>query len=187
MNRKNFGVKTWLFPMPVLIVAAYDSEGNPNAMNAAWGGIYTDNKVGICLSAGHKTTQNILTTRSFTVSMGVTSQLEACDYVGITSGNADPDKWSRSGFTVVKSDFVNAPLIEELPMALECELETYDEATCYLVGRIVNVTADVSILDDNGHIDVRLLNPILFDSMQNRYFSIGECVGKAFSAGKALK
>ena len=96
--RKNFGVKTWLYPMPVFIVAAYDENGLPNAMNAAWGGIYTDNMVGICLAEEHKTTKNILATRAFTVSMGTADRVAECDYVGIVSGNKEPDKLPMPDF-----------------------------------------------------------------------------------------
>ena len=129
--RKNFGSKTWLYPMPVFIVAAYDENGVPNAMNAAWGGIYTDNEVGICLSEGHKTTQNILATKAFTVSMGTAEFVTACDYVGIVSGNKEPDKLQKAGFHTQKSIYVNAPIIEELPMTLECELLSYDPESMY--------------------------------------------------------
>ena len=101
--RKNFGVKTWLYPMPVFIVAAYDENGNPNAMNAAWGGIYTDDMIGICLSEEHKTTQNILATRAFTVSMATADKVAECDYVGIVSGNKVPDKFTRAGFIIRKT------------------------------------------------------------------------------------
>ena len=97
--RKNFGTKTWLYPMPVFIVAAYDEAGKPNAMNAAWGGIYTDNMVGICLSEGHKTTQNILATKAFTVSMATADHVAAGDYLGLVSGNKEPEKMEKSGCT----------------------------------------------------------------------------------------
>ena len=157
--RKNFGVKTWLYPMPVLIVAAYDAAGVPNAMNAAWGGIYTDDMVGICLSEGHKTTKNILERKAFTVSIGTAGQLAACDYVGIASGNKVADKFSKAGFTARKAEFVDAPLIEELPLALECELVSYDIESNHMVGRIVNVSADESVLGEDGLVDVDLLHP----------------------------
>lgn len=185
--RKNFGTKTWLYPMPVFIVAAYDAEGKPNAMNAAWGGIHIDNMVGICLAEEHKTTQNILSTKAFTVSMGTVEQHVACDYVGIISGNDEPDKLAKAGFHVVKSEFVHAPVIEELPMTLECELVSYDAETCYLVGRIVNISADEHILGEDGKIDVAKLNPILYDPIRHDYRAMGEKVGKAFSDGRALK
>ena len=134
-----------MYPMPVFIVAAYDENGVPNAMNAAWGGIYTDNEVGICLSEGHKTT-----TAEF---------VTACDYVGIVSGNKEPDKLQKAGFHTQKSIYVNAPIIEELPMTLECELLSYDPETCQLVGSIVNVSASEEILDENGKIDPTKLKP----------------------------
>ena len=123
--RKNFGAKPWTYPQPVFIVATYDEAGHPDAMNAAWGGIDYDDQLNLCLSAEHKTVKNLLASRAFTVSMGTADQLTACDYVGIVSGNKVPDKVERAGFHTVKSEFVNAPLIEELPMAVECELISY--------------------------------------------------------------
>lgn len=109
--KKDFGSKSWLYPMPVLIVAAYDEQGVPNVMNAAWGGMFTDETIGICLSAGHKTTKNILATRAFTVSMATVDQVAACDYAGIVSGNKVPDKFARAGFHATPSPHVNAPMI----------------------------------------------------------------------------
>ena len=185
--RKNFGVKTWLYPMPVFIVAAYDNEGKPNAMNAAWGGIYTDNMRGICLSEDHKTTQNILATRAFTVSMATAEQVTACDYVGIVSGNKEPDKFLKAGFHATKSEFVNAPIIDELPMTLECELVSYDTETCFMVGKIVNISADEKILNENGKIDLSKLRPITYDPCNHDYIELGAKVGNAFSDGKSLK
>ena len=185
--RKNFGAKTWLYPMPVFIVAAYDENGRPNAMNAAWGGIHTDDMVGICLSEGHKTTQNILATKAFTVSMATEEFLTACDYVGLVSGNEVPDKVARAGFHTVRSAFVNAPLIEELPMTLECEFVSYDRESNHLVGRIVNVSADESVLDGEGWIDPSRLKPVTYDPIHLRYLPLGGAVGKAFAEGKKLR
>lgn len=184
--RKNFGSKSWLYPMPVLIVAAYDESGKANAMNAAWGGIFTDNHIGICISEGHKTTKNILATQAFTVSMATVEQLAACDYVGIVSGNNEPDKFAKAGFTAVRSEMVNAPIIEQLPMTLECEFVSYDEDSNYLVGCIVGVSADDKILTD-GKIDYHKLRPITYDPINHYYIELGEVVGKAFYDGKKLK
>lgn len=184
--RKDFGSKTWLYPMPVLIVAAYDSEGKPNAMTAAWGGIYTDDKVGICISEGHKTTRNILASKAFSVSMATAKEIVACDYIGITSGNKVPDKLERAGFHTVPSKHVNAPVIEELPMTMECEFVSYDEESNFLVGRIINISADESILTDE-RIDIDKLQPISYDPVSHSYRTIGEKVGNAFSDGKQLK
>lgn len=184
--RKNFGGKSWLYPMPVLIVAAYDEHGKANAMNAAWGGIFTDEHIGICISEGHKTTKNILATKAFTVSMATVEQLIACDYVGIVSGNREPEKFAKAGFTAVRSEVVNAPIINELPMTLECEVVSYDKESNHLVGRIVNVSADESILTD-GKIDYRKLHPITYDPINHHYIELGNVVGNAFSDGKKLK
>lgn len=172
--------------MPVLIVAAYDEAGVPNAMNAAWGGMYTDEHIGICLSEGHKTTKNILATKAFTVSMATVDELTACDYVGIVSGNKEPDKFAKAGFTAERSEVVNAPLIKELPMALECELVSYDRESNHLVGRIVNVSADERILTD-GKIDYRKLRPITYDPINHHYIELGAVAGNAFADGKKLK
>ena len=172
--------------MPVLIVAAYDEQGKANAMNAAWGGIFTDETIGICLSEGHKTTKNILATKAFTVSMATADRVVACDYVGIVSGNKEPDKFAKAGFTAVRSGVVNAPIIQELPMTLECELVSYDEESNHLVGRIVNVSADEQILTD-GKIDYRKLRPITYDPIHHHYIALGEVVGNAFADGKKLK
>ena len=184
--RKNFGSKSWLYPMPVLIIAAYDEAGVPNAMNAAWGGMFTDEHIGICISQGHKTTKNILATGAFTVSMATAEQVVACDYVGIVSGNREHDKVAKAGFTTERSEVVNAPIIKELPMTLECEMVSYDEESCHLVGRIVNVSADESILTD-GKIDYAKLRPITYDPVNHHYVELGAKAGNAFSDGKKLK
>lgn len=172
--------------MPVLIVAAYDAEGKTNAMNAAWGGVFTDDHIGICISEGHKTTKNILATKAFTVSVATVEQLAACDYVGIVSGNIEADKVAKAGFTTSRSEVVNAPIINELPMTLECEMVSYDTESNHLVGRIVNVSADERILTD-GKIDYRKLRPITYDPISHHYIELGDVVGNAFADGKRLK
>ncbi len=183
--RKNFGQKTWLYPMPVLIIGTYAEDGTPNAMNAAWGGIYDTNMVMVCLADDHKTTENIKKTEAFTVSFATADTVVPCDYVGIVSANDVPDKFSRAGFHAVKSEFVNAPIIEELPMTVECKLLKFNEdGIC--VGEIVNVSADESILDESGKVDAKALNPICYDSVSHGYWNLGEKVGQAFSDGKKL-
>ena len=185
--RKNFGAKPYTYPQPVFILAAYGEDGTPCAMNAAWGGISDDNELSMCISAGHKTTKNILEKGAFTVSMATVKYLAACDYVGIVSGNTVPDKFEKAGFHAVKSAFVDAPLIEELPVAVECRLKSYDENTCRMVGEIVNVSVDESVLDENGNVDVAKVRPITFDPFNNTYVALGEIAGKAFHDGKELK
>ena len=185
--RKNFGAKPICYPQPVFILAAYDENNVPNAMNAAWGGISEDREISICVSVDHKTTLNILAKKAFTVSMATEAQMVACDYVGIISGNKVPDKFARAGFHATKSEFVDAPLIDELPMAMECELQSYDPESCRLVGRIVNVSADESVLNENGKVDPMKLRPITFDPMNNAYLVLGEKVGNAFRDGLQIK
>ena len=180
--RKNFGAKPMLYPMPVFIVAAYDKNGVPNAMNAAWGGISEEEEITICLGADHKTTANILESGAFTVSMATADYVAECDYVGVVSGNKVPDKLERCGFHTERAEHVNAPIILELPMALECRLKSYDAETCRLVGEIVNVSCEESLLT-NGKIDAAKLRPITYDSATHDYRVLGDVVGKAFSDG----
>jgi len=184
--RKNFGAKPILYLQAVFIIGSYDENDIPNAMNAAWGGVADVNKIFLCISS-HKTTDNILARKAFTVSMGTADQVVACDYVGIVSGRDVPDKLEKAGFHTVKSAFVDAPVIEELPMTLECRLISYDPENDYLFGEVVNVSADERILGEDGSIDVAKLRPIIFDGVHSAYHVIGEKVGCAFADGAQLK
>ncbi len=184
--RKNFGAKPILYPEPVFIIASYDEAGVPDAMNAAWGGLSEETELSLCLSPDHKSVKNILARKAFTVSMATADTVIPCDYVGIVSANKVPDKLTRAGFHATKSEFVDAPLIDELPMALECELISYDGESCRMVGRIVNVCADESILTD-GKIDPAKLKPIVYDGANHTYHVLGEQVGRAFHDGAALR
>ena len=183
MSRVDFGAKPVMYPMPVLIVATYEENGVPNAMNAAWGIITDMNEISISMSE-HKTTENLAKTGAFTVSMATESTVVPCDYVGVESAKKVPDKFEKAGFHATKSQRVNAPLIDELPMALECKVKSFENGI--LVGEIVNVTADESVLTD-GKIDPKKLKPIAFDPVNNTYMGLGEVVGKAFSDGLKLK
>jgi len=185
--RKNFGAKPFTYPQPVFIIATYDEEGNPDAMNAAWGGINDTNELYMCLTASHKTVKNILARREFTVSMGTARTVVACDYVGIESANKVANKLEKAGFHTTKAEHVDAPLIDELEIAVECRLISYDPGTGRLIGEIVNVAADESVLDENGKIDVAKAAPISFDPFNNTYHVLGEKVGDAFRDGLKLK
>ena len=184
--RKNFGPKPMCYPMPVYIIGTYNADGTPNAMNAAWGGISEEQEITICVDSAHKTAENLIARGAFTVSMATADQMVACDYVGIVSGSKVPDKFAKAGFHAAKSEFVDAPLIDELPMALECKVISYDKETCRLVGQIVNVCAAESVLGENGRVDVRKLRPLTYDSMNHQYLVLGETVGRAFHDGKTL-
>ena len=185
--RKNFGAKPMCYPMPVYIIGTYNADGTPNAMNAAWGGISEEKEISICVDSGHKTAENLMTRKAFTVSMATAKHIRACDYVGIVSGNKVPDKFARAGFHATKSPFVDAPLIDELPMALECKVVSYDPETCRLVGEIVNVCVEESVLDESGKVDVVKLQPLTYDPMNHHYLVLGEKAGHAFHDGMALK
>ena len=185
--RKNLGPKTMCYPMPVFIIATYNDDGTPNAMNAAWGGISEDKEISICVDDGHKTARNLLARGAFTVSMATVKYMAACDYVGIVSGNQEPDKFAKAGFHATKSEFVDAPLIEELPMALECSVISYDPETCRLVGQIRNVSVEESVLTPEGKVDTAKLQPITYDPVNHHYLALGEIAGRAFHDGLALK
>ena len=185
MSRKNIGAKPYLFPQPVMIIGTYDEDGKANAMNAAWGGIVGADEIIVDLGS-HKTTENIKVKKAFTISIGDAEHVIPCDYVGIISGSNEPDKMNKAGFTTSKSEFVDAPIINELPLALECELIEVIGANKYL-GKIKNVSADESILDDNGNITLDKFFPIIFDPAGHGYYKLGEKVGNAFKDGAALK
>ncbi|MBR2411253.1 MAG: flavin reductase family protein [Clostridia bacterium] len=184
--RKNFGVKPAIYPMPVLIIGSFDENGTADAMNAAWGGISEEKEISVCISEDHKTTKNILEAGCFTVSIPDVKNTVAADFVGIVSGNDTPDKIEKAGWTYEKSEIINAPLFNELPFAVECKLISYDKDSCRLVGEILNVSADESILTD-GKVDLNKFRPITYDPMNHDYIALGEKVGKAFSDGKKLK
>lgn len=186
MGRKDFGAKPLSYPQPVWIIATYDENGKPDAMNAAWGGISEMNEISICLSVGHKTCKNFEKTGAFTVSMADAKNIVGCDYVGLVSGNDVPDKFGKAGFTATKSKYVNAPLINELAVCMECRVIEFNKESCILRGEVVNVSVDESALTD-GKVDVAKVAPVCFDPFNNTYNIIGEAVAKAFSVGRQLK
>ncbi len=185
--RKNISAKARIYPLPVLIVAAYDEEGTPCAMNAAWGTTCDAAQVSLYLSAGHKTVKNILKTKAFTVSIGDVKNVVACDFVGVVSGNTLPNKLERTGWRLTKSEFINAPIIEELPLTLECKLVSYDEESENCIGEVVNVSVDEGILNGQGKIDLSKFHPIAYATDTHEYYALGEKVGNAFSDGLKLK
>ena len=185
--RKNLKAKAYIYPLPVLIVGTYDENGVPNAMNAAWGTVCDTAQVAIVLSASHKTVKNLLKTKAFTVAVADANNVLPADYVGVVSANDVPDKLTKTGWHIQKSQFVNAPIIEDLPLVLECKLVSYDTDTEICIGEVVNVSVDESVLDENGQIDVKKVNPLCYASGVRAYYTLGEKVGKAFSDGLKLK
>lgn len=183
--RKNFGAKPFLFPQPVMIIGTYDENGRANAMNAAWGGIVGTDEIIIDLGS-HKTTDNIFLNKAFTVSVADVEHMTACDYVGIVSANKEPDKMEKAGFTTTKSEFVNAPVINELPLTLECELADVIDGSKF-IGKIVNVSIDERVLGEDGELSLEKFSPITYDTVHYGYYRLGEKVGNAFKDGTALK
>lgn len=186
--RKNLGKQPAIFPMPVLMVTAYDKNGTVQVMNAAWGMICGMDKVALFIDEDHATTKAIQETKAFTVSLADRDHMDAADYYGIATGNKMPDKFIKSGYHAEKSEFVNAPIITEFPVALECELAeiTETENLHAVVGRIVNVSADEKVLSEDGKVDPLKLNALIFDQFQRGYYVATEKVGQAWNAGKDM-
>jgi len=186
--KKDLGVIPAVYPMPVLMVAAYDENGKVNVMNAAWGQICDEDKIILFLGEDRKTLANMKVSKAFTVALADEAHVEVADYFGIVSGNRVEDKFERTGYHAYKSDKVNAPVIEEFPLCMECELleivET--EHVFGIVGKIVNVKANEEVLDEKGKVDVTKLHALMFDQFRNGYYATGEKVAQAWNAGVAL-
>lgn len=183
--KKNLGAKNWMFPMPVLMIGTYGEDGTPDVMNAAWGGITLEDEITICIDTAHKTWASIAARKAFTVAFGTAESVKSCDYLGLVSGNKTPDKVSRSGLTVAKSAFVDAPVVNELPLVLECSLVSMNEENCNVVGKIVNCAVEESAMTD-GKPDAEKMKSICFDTCGHVYRLMGEAVAPAFSCGKEL-
>lgn len=186
--KKNLGVIPAVYPMPVLMVAAYDENGKVNVMNAAWGMICNMDKIALFIDEEHKTTQNLLKTKAFTVSLADKDHMDVADFFGIATGNKMEDKFERTGYTAIKSEFVNAPIVDEFPVVMECELADVVENDHFycIVGKIVNVAADEKVLAENGKVDPTKVEALIFDQFQSGYYVVGEKVGKAWNAGAGL-
>lgn len=181
--RKDLGNKMNFLPLPVLMIGTYDKDGKANVMNAAWGGIKDYGKIYIALSK-HKTTENLEIKKAFTVSFATKKTEEISDYFGVVSGFRE-DKIAKSGVHVVKSNYVDAPIIQEYPLTLACTVDSFVDGE--LVGTVVNCSIDENYLDENGNIDVEKMEIITFDMTSNTYRVLGGVVGNAFKEGLKLK
>lgn len=188
MKKRSLGQTPVVTPLPVLIVATYDEGGTPNAMNVAWGGQCGFHEVALNLSPSHKTTANIRHKQAFTLSFATEETLVISDYFGLVSGN-QVNKIESSGVTVTRSEHVDAPVLNDYPLTLECKVVSLREelGEVRVVGEVVNVLAEESILDARGRVDIGKLRAITFDSSANCYRVVGEEVGKAFKAGRAVE
>ena len=186
--KKSLGVKPYLFPMPVLMIATYGEDGTVDVMNMAWGGICASNLVALNIDEDHKTAENIKKRGAFTLSIADVDHLAEADFFGIATANKMPDKFARSGLHAVKSEHVDAPVVEEFPITLECKVAQLQNAdgNFRVVGEIVNVLAEEKVLDEQGKVDPTKLGAFVFDQFQSGYYAIGEKVGQAWHSGAKL-
>ena len=186
--KKNIKTTEAIFPMPVLMIATYNEDGTVDVMNAAWGTMLDRNQVILNLTETHKTVKNIKERKAFTVSLADAKHVKEADYFGMVSGNNTKDKFERSGLTVTKSELVDAPIINEFPICMECTFIEYqsDEYGCGIIGKIVNVSADEEIMTD-GIVDIKKLEAIAFDPYTHGYYKVTDRVGDAFKIGLELK
>ena len=186
--RKNIKTTEAIFPMPVLMIGTYNEDESVDVMNAAWGMMIDRNIIALNLTETHKTVKNIKQRKAFTVSIANSDNVVAADYLGIVSGNNTPDKFANTKLTAIKSENVDAPIINEFPICMECEFIEYQDSDygAGVIGKVVNVTADESVL--NGDIvDISKVNAIAFDPYTHGYYKVGERVGEAFREGNKLK
>ena len=181
-GRKNFGPAHALMttPQPCVMIATWDKDHTPDVMMAAWAGQYDHNQIVVSMSK-HKTTENIELTGAFTVSFADVRTVAESDFLGIASGTKVPDKVAKVGFTVSPSPNVDAPIIDQYPLTLECKVVSWKDGI--LVGEVVNMSADECILTD-GKVDLGKLQPIVFDAAALTYRALGEVVGQAWGSGK---
>ncbi len=186
--KKDLGLVQAVYPMPVLMVAAYDENEKVNVMNVAWGQICDEDKIILFIGEGKKTWLNIKASKAFTVSLADEDHVDVADFFGIASGNKMDDKFERTGYHAVKSDKVHAPVIEEFPVVMECELLEFleTEYVSGIVGKIVNVKAEEKVLSENGKVDPVKLKALTFDQFQHGYYTTGEKIAKAWNAGAEL-
>ncbi len=186
--RKKLKITEGIFPMPVLMVATYNEDGSVNVMNAAWGTMQERDTVALNLTETHKTVQNIRQRGAFTVSIADAAHVKEADYFGVETGNKEPNKLEKAGLTAVKAETVDAPVIREFPLCLECEFLEYQENRygCGVIGKVVNVTADESVMPD-GKLDMSLVNAIAFDPYTHGYYRVFGRVGEAFKDGLQVK
>ena len=183
--RKNLGSLPGVFPMPVLMVATYDENEKVDVMNVAWGNICGMDKIALNLAPERKTLKNIRLRNAFTVSLADEAHIKEADFLGTASGNVMSDKFERTGLHAVRSSRVDAPIIEEFPVTLECEVAEIRESfgEIKVIGIIVNVSADEKVLDENGKVSAGKLNAIMFDQFQNSYYTVGKKIADAWRVG----
>lgn len=188
MGKKDLGVQPYTFPMPTLMIGTYNEDDSVDVMMMAWGGVCAEDMVALNLEADHKTVANIRKRKAFTLAVPSVETLKESDFFGIATANKVSDKFARSGLHAVKSDKVDAPVITEYPLTMECTVERFEDEPYGLriLGRIVNTLADESVLDEKGKVDAGKLHAFAFDQMRNGYYAVDQKVGQAWNAGAGL-
>ena len=176
-----------IFPMPVLLISTYNEDGSIDVMNAAWGTMLEHDRVALNLTETHKTVKNIKERKGFVVHIADAKHVVEADFFGIASGNTMKDKFEKSGLTATKSDFVDAPVINEFPIAMECEFIEYqnDETGIGVIGKVLRTSVEEANLSGDK-VDIDSLEAIAFDPYTHGYYKVSGRVGEAFSDGKKL-
>lgn len=186
--RKNLGAHAfgYGYPVPVLMVATYNEDGSVNVMNLHEAMRTNAGELALCIGPRSKTHENVERQRAFTVALVNQDLMAEVDYLGTVTGWQVPDKFERTGLKAVKSQFVNAPIIEGSPLVIECELVEIVNGTNFttVLARIVNIAAEESVLNDKGRIDALKTGMILYDPFAASYVTLGERVGKAWGEGR---
>lgn len=187
--RKDFGAKPYIYPQPVLIIGSYDENNVPDAMNVAYAGIVNSDRIQINIGVRHKTADNIKLNKAFTVNVANVANMKAADYVGIVSAHNVPDKVKKAGISVFRSLIVDAPILENFPICLECLVEEIQQVgqTLRIVGKILNVAVEENVLGEDGEIDPSKVHALTFDPVHHYYMELGQVVGQAFEVGKELE
>lgn len=188
--KKTISPAPLLYPNPVLLVCTYGSDGRPDAMTVAWGGICCSEPP--CLSVGIQknryTWENITDRGEFMVCIPSVSLVSETDFFGIASGR-HLDKFAETGLTPVASDIIDAPYIEECPVALACRVRNLMHIGSHtlIIGEILSIRADEEVCGEDGIPSLATFRPLLYDAHRKMYYSVGEPAGKAFSSGMKFR
>ena len=186
--RKDLGARAFGFgwPVPVLLVATYNDDGSVNVMNLHEAMRTNAGDLTLCIGPRSKTHENVEKRGAFTVARVNREMMAEIDYLGTVTGKRVPDKFMRTGLKAVRSAHVDAPILSGCPLVVECELKELvrTENFSTVIGTIVDVAADESVLSETGRADAEKLGMVLYDSFSNSYFTLGEKVGKAWSEGR---
>ena len=182
--KKNLKAVPGIFPMPVLMIGTYNEDGSVDVMNAAWGMAQSMNQLKLCLTESHKTVKNMKRNPYCTVALATKDTVMQSDYLGMVSANTVGNKFEKSGLHAIKSQNVEAPVIEEYPICMECKVIGFEDDGTLV--EIVNILADEKYLNEDETIKLDEIGIISYDPYGHGYYVVGNKVGQAFSDGKKL-